>query len=162
MDSVVIQKFLEAWHQTVEKKDIHVMDAFVSPDVVLTSPALYHPKKGKDQVIPLLKDVLASFKDYRVTKTWVDGNEILLEFDAQVGNRSLQGIDRITLDSQGKLIHLKVYIRPYSGLTALIGSVIQLAVARQEQGMSRPRKLITRSVFVVSKKLQALQKLLIP
>src|SRR4051812_46967022 len=121
-----VEEFLKNWHKTIEQKDLQIMEPFLSDEVVLSSPALFKPKKGKRAVVEVLKDVLASLEGYRVTKTWIDGNEILLEFDAKVGDRSLQGIDRITLNSKGQLEHLKVYIRPFKGLQALISSVIQL------------------------------------
>jgi hypothetical protein len=119
------------------------LDPWVTDDVVLVSPALFRPKSGKTVVTEILRDVLTSFDGYKVTKTWIDGSEILLEFDANVKGMSLQGVDRITLNSEGRMTQLKVYIRPFKGLKALISSVVELNIGR----LRGPRKLIARFAY---------------
>ena len=123
MPSGHVEQFLSLWHEAVARKDLGALAPAVEDDVVLSSPALHRPKQGKREVLALLADVLASLEGYRVTRTWVDGLEVLLEFEASVGERTLEGIDRITLDPDGRLRHLKVFIRPYRGLVALMTAV---------------------------------------
>ena len=145
MNSTSVQKFLAAWHLAIERKDLSIMDAWVVDDVVLNSPALFRPKHGKKVVTEILRDVLASLDGYKVTKTWIDGSEILLEFDATVGGMTLQGVDRITLNSEGQMTRLKVFIRPFKGLQVLIAAVVARNIGR----MSGPRKLIARVAFAI-------------
>lgn len=156
--TVQTEQFLKTWHKAIEQKDIRLIEPLFSDQIVLSSPALFKPKKGKKLVVELLTDVLATFEGYKVTKTWIDGNEILLEFDTKVGDRSLQGIDRITLDSEGKMEHLKVYIRPFQGLQALISAIVQLNLARAEKEMTLSQKLLVRSRYWMKSKLQTLLK----
>ena len=137
-------RFIENWHLTITKKDLSYMIEWVTDDVVLYSPALFHPKKGRAEVEPLLRDVLASLEGYKVTKTWIDENEILLEFEATVNGKSLQGIDRITLNSAGKMTQLKVLIRPYNGLTALMKAVVQRNIHR----LNGPQRIIAKLMFL--------------
>ncbi len=146
---VDVRGFLAAWHSTVDKKDIGLMDAWVAEDVQLVSPALYRPKDGKSVVTPLLADVLASLENYKVTKTWTDGSEILLEFDAQVKGYAIQGIDRITLNNEGKMVRLKVFIRPFTGLKALIASVVELQINR----LTGFRKVLAQTTFALKSRL---------
>jgi hypothetical protein len=133
--------FLEAWHATVREKDLARMDPWVADDATLSSPALFVPKRGKAAVKALLADVLASISDYRVTRTWIDGEELLLEFDAHVGRMQLQGIDRITLGPDGRLAHLTVYVRPLRGLLALMAAIGE----RELRRMSLPRRALARA-----------------
>ncbi|MFO0583700.1 MAG: nuclear transport factor 2 family protein [Anaeromyxobacter sp.] len=140
MPSGPVEQFLSLWHEAVARKDLGVLAPRVADDVVLSSPALHRPKQGKAEVMALLGDVAASLEGYRVTRTWVDGPELLLEFEAQVGERSLQGVDRITLDAEGRLQHLKVFIRPYRGLVALMTAVVR----RQVDRLAGPARLIAR------------------
>ncbi|MEX7508270.1 nuclear transport factor 2 family protein, partial [Acinetobacter baumannii] len=42
-----------------------------------------------------------------------------LEFSADVGDKSLKGIDMIRFNEQGKIVDFEVMIRPMSGLAAL-------------------------------------------
>lgn len=157
MNNEKIQKFLDAWHQSVEAKDLKLMESFIAEDVTLISPALFHPKEGKKGVISLLCDVVASIDHYKITKTWIQGNEILLEFDAVVKDRKIQGIDKITLNEDGEMKQLKVFIRPYSGLKALIASIVQLTLSREEDKMSWSQKILARTAFTLKSKWAALK-----
>ncbi|MEX1152499.1 MAG: nuclear transport factor 2 family protein, partial [Parvibaculum sp.] len=57
--------------------------------------------------------------DFTYTKEWIDGNEIILEFESRIGDTKLKGIDRITIDADGRMSHIEVLIRPLNGLIAL-------------------------------------------
>lgn len=48
-----------------------------------------------------------------------DGNNVVLEFTANVGDKRLKGIDMIQFNDKGKIIDFEVMIRPKSGLEAL-------------------------------------------
>ena len=48
-----------------------------------------------------------------------DGENVVLEFSANVSGKSLKGIDMVRFNAQGKIIDFEVMIRPMSGLAAL-------------------------------------------
>jgi len=160
MDKEKRQKFLDMWHRCVETKDLKSMESWIAEDVKLISPALFHPKEGKEVVTTLLGDVLKSIDQYQITQTWIQENEILLEFNALVGDRKIQGIDKITLNEDGKMVLLKVFIRPYSGLKALISSIVQLTLGRAEEKMNWSEKIIARTSFVLQTKWAVLNELI--
>ncbi len=54
-----------------------------------------------------------------------DGNNVVLEFSAQVGDKKLKGIDMIRFNDQGQIIDFEVMIRPKSGLEALAAEMGQ-------------------------------------
>jgi hypothetical protein len=130
MPNDAVRDFLALWHATMARRDLQVLEPAIADEVTFSSPALFVPKRGKREVLPLLADVLASLPDYRVTRTWVEGREVLLEFEAHVGGRSLEGVDRITLDEAGRLTHLKVFVRPYRGLVAVMTAVANRQIDR--------------------------------
>ena len=45
--------------------------------------------------------------------------QLVLEFSARVGDRSLKGIDMIAFDEQGRIVDFEVMVRPFNGLQAL-------------------------------------------
>lgn len=141
MSNDPVSEFLALWHATLTRKDLKLIDPAIAEDVTFSSPALFVPKRGKREVLPLLGDVVASLSSYRVTRTWIDGLEVLLEFEASVGDRSLEGIDRIRLDERGRMTHLKVFVRPYRGLVAVMTSVANRQIAR----LRFPARLIART-----------------
>ena len=111
--------FLDRWYAYVEKHDPALLDALVAEDAVISSPAFYKPKASKPYVIAILTAVMQGFEDFRYTREWVDGNEIILEFETRIGETSLKGIDRFTVNGEGQMTHIEVLIRPLNGLIAL-------------------------------------------
>ena len=111
--------FLDRWYAFVEKHDPALLDALVAEDAVISSPAFYSPKQYKPYVTAILNAVMQGFEDFTYTKEWVDGREIILEFETRIGDKKLKGIDRITVNDKGEMAHIEVLIRPLNGLIAL-------------------------------------------
>ena len=87
------------------------------------SPAVYKPYEGRDTVAVLLKVVAGTFENFRYTNEWRDGATTILFFEANVGDRDLQGIDILEAGDDGLVERLTVMVRPLSGLQALAGAV---------------------------------------
>ncbi len=111
--------FLENWHKAVKSQDMAILSSIIADDAVLLSPAFWKPREGKDKVLAILKAVTDTFEGLTYTKEWISGDEIILEFETTVDGKSLKGIDRLTLDENGKLKEIEVLIRPMNGLMAL-------------------------------------------
>ncbi len=141
MPSEPADEFLRAWHSAVRENDVARLAPWIADDVRFSSPAVFRPMMGKAAVVALLSDVLASIRNYCVTRTWIDGNEILLEFEASAGKLSVQGIDRVTLDAAGRMAQLTVFVRPFSGLRALMAAVGE----RQLRRMALHRRILART-----------------
>jgi hypothetical protein len=115
--------FLKKWHRAVQSGDMALLHSIVAEDAALLSPAFWKPRVGRDKVVMVLKAVSETFEDLTYTKEWIDGNEIILEFDTRVGDKTLKGIDRITLNDDGLLTEIEVLIRPMNGLMALAAAL---------------------------------------
>ena len=111
--------FLNRWYEFVETHDAARLDALVAEDAMISSPAFFTPKASKPYVIAILTAVMQGFEDFTYTKEWVDGQDIILEFTARIGDKKLKGIDRITVNEAGEIAHIEVLIRPLNGLMAL-------------------------------------------
>jgi len=97
--------------------------ATLADDVVFRSPAVYKPYQGKEQVDQLLRLVGTVFENFRYTSEWRDGRTTILFFEANVGDRELQGIDILEENEQGEVAALTVMIRPLSGLQAVASTM---------------------------------------
>ncbi|WP_417461505.1 nuclear transport factor 2 family protein [Kordiimonas sp.] len=117
------QAFLETWHKAVKQSDMDILSSIVAEDASLLSPAFWKPRQGKDKVLMVLAAVTDTFEDLTYTKEWIDGDELILEFTTSVGGKQMKGIDRITLDENGKLKEIEVLIRPMNGLMALAAAL---------------------------------------
>jgi hypothetical protein len=97
--------------------------ATIADDVVFRSPAVHKPYQGKEQVAGILRLVATVFENFRYTAEWRDGATTILFFEANVGDRELQGIDILEANEQGLVERFTVMIRPLSGLQAVAAAM---------------------------------------
>ncbi len=130
------ERFLARWHGMLAAGDPWALDDLVRDDVTIRSPMFFKPKGPKPYVMGVLQAVNGAFQDFRYTKEWIDGPEMILEFEARVGEIGLKGIDRIRLDDEGRMAEIEVLIRPLNGLQAL-GSAVMAWFAEREARPAR-------------------------
>ena len=107
----------------VEAGDHAAALATIADDVVFRSPAVHRPYHGKETVDGILRLVATVFENFRYTNEWRDGRTTILFFEAEVGDRELQGIDILEEDDDGKVARFTVMIRPLSGLQAVAAAM---------------------------------------
>lgn len=117
----------------VERRDMDAAVALLADDVVFRSPAVFKPYEGFEAVATILRTVFEVLEDFRYTDE-LEGEGIhALLFDARVGDRSLQGIDLMRPDADGRIAEFTVMIRPASGLMAVaerMGPALEAAGVR--------------------------------
>jgi len=114
---------LHPFGQAVLDDDFDAALALLADDVVFHSPAVYRQYGGKEQVDALLRLVATVFEDFRYTNEWRDGGTTILFFEANVGDRELQGIDLLEENEDGLIERFTVMIRPLSGLQAVAAAM---------------------------------------
>ena len=119
--------------KAIEAKDVDAVAALLTEDVVFRSPAVYRPYHGREVVVALLAVVEQVFENFRYTNEWRDGSTTILFFEANVGDRDIQGIDILEDGSDGLVQSFTVMIRPLSGLQAVAAAVAE-RVQRGAQG----------------------------
>lgn len=112
---------LEQWHAMVASKDLAGLDAIIHPDATFRSPMAFKPYQSAQAVALLLRTVLTVFEDFAYHRQLVseDGQSVVLEFSARVGEKSLKGIDLIQFNTDGLITDFEVMVRPMNGLQAL-------------------------------------------
>jgi hypothetical protein len=120
--------------KAIEAKDIDAVGALLSDDVVFRSPAVYRPYQGRETVVALLAVVEKVFENFRYTNEWRDGSTTILFFEANVGDRDIQGIDILEANADGLVQSFTVMIRPLSGLQAVAAAVAaRVQIGAQEE-----------------------------
>jgi hypothetical protein len=109
--------------QAIEAGDEDAAVALLADDIEFRSPAVYKPYHGKEQVEGILRLVATVFENFRYTNEWRDGRTTILFFEANVGDRDLQGIDILEENEAGAIERFTVMIRPLSGLQAVAGTM---------------------------------------
>lgn len=110
---------MNAFRAAVEAGDVDAVKAALHPDVVFRSPAVFTPYVGREAVMHLLGTVLEVFEDFAYTDELEGSGTHALVFKADVGDKSVEGLDHLTLDDDGLITELVVMVRPLSGLIAL-------------------------------------------
>ncbi len=113
------QELLDKWHEVVFNKKLDVLEELLSDNVTLYSPVVFKPKNSKLESIFVLSNVIEVLNDFKYHREFIDGNNWALEFSANVGDKSVKGVDLIEFDDSGKIVNFEVLIRPLSGLIAL-------------------------------------------
>lgn len=112
---------LEKWHDVVANKDMATLQAILHPDAVFRSPMAFKGYESADAVVLVLSHVIEVFSDFTYHRLFAgaDGQSVVLEFSAKVGDKSIKGIDMIQFDQDGLITDFEVMVRPYNGLQAL-------------------------------------------
>ncbi len=110
----------DAFRKAVESEDFAGAAQLFSDVPVFRSPAVYKSYEGRESMEAVLGAVVQVFEDFRYTDQIEDGDTAILLFEARVGERTLNGVDVLRFDAEGKIRELMVMVRPLSGLTALV------------------------------------------
>lgn len=115
------QTAITRWHEMLNSRDMSILNDLLADEVVFRSPIAFTPYSGKPVVYFILTNVIQVFENFTYHREFysADGNNVVLEFSANVGDKKLKGIDMIQFNADGKIIDFEVMIRPKSGLEAL-------------------------------------------
>ena len=103
----------------VEAQDVNAALEALADDVVFHSPVTFRAFEGKAVVSHVLRTVFEVFEDFRYTDHLREGATSILVFQANVGDRAIDGIDLVRENADGLIDDFTVMVRPLSGLTAL-------------------------------------------
>ncbi len=109
----------DAFRAAVEAKDFGFAEELFTEEVVFRSPVVFKPYEGREALGVILGAVAQVFADFRYTRHLEDGDTAMLTFEANVGDRSVEGIDILDFAGDGRIERLTVMIRPMSGMHAL-------------------------------------------
>ena len=129
------RKSIARWHEMLETRDMSILNELLAEEVVFRSPVAFQPYPGKQVVFFILTNVIQVFENFTYHREFIseDGNNVVLEFSANVGDKKLKGVDMIQFNEEGQMIDFEVMIRPKSGLEALavqMGQRMQLFQAK--------------------------------
>ncbi len=134
---------LEAWHRVVQNMNDEALDELLAEDVVFHSPVVHTPQKGKTltklylmaafNVLPGPSGSDASAKEagkkegnFRYVREVVGENDVVLEFVTQLDEISVNGVDLIRFDEEGKIVDFKVMIRPLKAIQKIHAQMAQM------------------------------------
>ena len=111
-------RFIEDWHSAFDERNLEKVNALLADGVTLISPVAFKPITDRAYILKVLENVVGTLENFRYTRSTVlsDGG-VLLVFEGEIDGKTLEGIDLIDLDSEGKVKTLKVMVRPFKVYT---------------------------------------------
>ena len=106
------------WHEVVDADDLNALDNIIADDAVFSSPVVFTPMEGKEITMMYLHAAGQSFnmQKFKYTKEIHDGMNSVLEFETYIDDISVNGIDMIEWNKEGKISNFKVMIRPFKAV----------------------------------------------
>lgn len=108
-----------AFRAAAEAKDFSATDEIFTEDVTFRSPVVFKPYEGREALLVLLGAVVQVLENFRYVEQVETGDTAVLMFEANSGDREVQGVDILRFADDGRVRELIVMIRPMSGLGAV-------------------------------------------
>lgn len=107
------------FRRAAEAKDLDLLRETLAEDVVLHSPILFKGFEGREMALVVLTNVIQVFEDFRYLDEVHGDGTVVLRFAAKVdGKFEIEGIDYLTLDADGRVTDLTVFLRPQKAVQA--------------------------------------------
>jgi hypothetical protein len=111
----------EHWEQIAESGDFDLLDQLLADDVVFESPIVHAPQVGraitKTYLIAAVQ-VLNS-PESRWVNRWFGDQSAVLELETRIDGLTINAVDIISWNSEGRINHFKVMVRPLKAINAL-------------------------------------------
>ncbi|WP_439545616.1 nuclear transport factor 2 family protein [Sandarakinorhabdus sp.] len=121
---------LSRWHAHVKAPDHANLWDMLHPDAVFESPVVHTPQRGRDIVFKYLAsaDKVLGGEGFTYTGEWLNAHGAILEFENTINGIKVNGIDMITWDEDGRIVHFKVMVRPLKAIQMvhqMMGEMLQ-------------------------------------
>ena len=112
------KNLIHKWHEVLDSDDLNMLDSILADDAVFSSPVVFTPMEGKEITKMYLFAAGQSFnmEKFSYTKEIHDGMNSVLEFETYIDDISVNGVDMIEWNEDGKISNFKVMIRPFKAV----------------------------------------------
>ncbi len=130
------QDNLKVWHARMADKSEAALSAQLADDAVFHSPVVHTPQAGKPIVMAYLlaADNVLGNDSFRYVREIVDdgANMAMLEFELQLDDIKVNGVDIISWNDDGKIQDFKVMVRPLKAINKVwdeMGKMLEIMKA---------------------------------
>ena len=112
---------LAQWHRLVATRNPEGLDALLADHVVFHSPVVHTPQVGKIVTTLYLTAAFHVFfnESFRYVREVVGASDAVLEFLVDIDGTSVNGVDMIRWDTDGRIVDFKVMVRPLKAITLI-------------------------------------------
>jgi hypothetical protein len=111
---------LQRWHEIIEQRKPELLDDILAEDCVFFSPVVHTPQRGREITKLYLTGAMHVLSDnFRYEKEVVTPQHAVLEFACDIDGISVNGVDIMTFNTEGKINEFKVMVRPLKAINLL-------------------------------------------
>jgi len=123
---------IDRWLDVIENGQTDELDDMLAEDAVFYSPAVFTPQRGKAKTAAYLRaaEHMFSGTNFHYVNKWIDSHSAVLEFAAEVDGITVEGVDILHWNDEGKLTSVKVMMRPFKALQTVIAKMAELLAAQ--------------------------------
>ena len=127
------QDTLATWHELVRTRNARGLNSILADNVVFYSPVVHTPQAGKALTLQYLSAAFHVFSDesFRYVRELTDSHDAVLEFQVEIDGITVNGVDMIKWNDEGKIVELKVLIRPLKAINLIHQKMAAMLQANQ-------------------------------
>ena len=121
------KNLIHKWHKVIESDDLKMLDEIIADNAVFSSPVVFKPMEGKEITMMYLHAAGQSFnmEKFKYTREIHDDMNSVLEFETYIDDISVNGVDIIEWNEDGKICNFKVMIRPFKAVQKVQEKMIE-------------------------------------
>ena len=121
------KSLIKKWHKVIESNNLGLLDEIIADNAIFSSPVVFKPMEGKEITMMYLHAAGESFnmEKFEYTKEIHDDMNSVLEFETFIDEISVNGVDMIEWNEDGKISNFKVMIRPYKAVQKVQEKMIE-------------------------------------
>ena len=118
---------IKKWHKVIETDNLELLKDIIADNAIFSSPVVFKPMEGKEITMMYLHAAGESFnmEKFEYTKEIHDDMNSVLEFETFIDEISVNGVDMIEWNEDGKISNFKVMIRPYKAVQKVQEKMIE-------------------------------------
>ena len=124
---------LSTWHALVASRNARGLDSLLAENVVFHSPVVHTPQVGKAITVQYLSAAFHVFfnESFRYVREIVGPSDAVLEFQVEIDGVSVNGVDMLKWDDEGRIVEFKVLIRPLKAINLIHQKMAAMLQAQQ-------------------------------
>jgi SnoaL-like domain len=124
-----------AFAEAIAARDADAVTKCLAPDVVVHSALTAAPFEGREMVADLYSGVLEAFDELRVVDEFEGEGTYAFFWEGRIDGRFVAGVDHVRRNSEGKVLEIKIFGRPMSGVATFLTGIGPRFARRRRGGL---------------------------
>ena len=123
---------LSTWHELVSSRNARGLDSLLADNVVFHSPVVHTPQVGKAITTQYPSAAFHVFfnESFKYVREVTGPSDAVLEFQVDIDGISVNGVDMLKWDADGRIVEFKVLIRPLKAINLIHQKMAAMLQAR--------------------------------